>query len=253
MMKFTAKKLAALSLALGSTLAASAANAACSDFPRTVLRPALQAVVFGNTSGGFNLPMWLTFVDLSGVVCDVSTSTYTTGANAGKSTDKWLGSRVISAQKANTANAFSLNGVAISSGALYAAVQPGASLYGLQESNPVDAAAAYAGAYTAFGTYLDPMIGKRIGGINVFGGGLPVYKNGVKVGAIGVSGDTSCTDHAVAWQVRTAIGGDPSYANFPAAGGFERLTITSTFAALGDHPDCPLSGGLAGNAALGYN
>jgi hypothetical protein len=65
-------------------------------------------------------------------------------------TDQWLGSRVISAQKANTANDFSLSngatlstglfpsGLALSTANLYSAVQPGGSLYGLQHSNPVD-------------------------------------------------------------------------------------------------------------------
>ena len=31
---------------------------------------------------------------------------------------------------------------------------------------------------------------------------------GKKVGAIGVSGDTSCTDHAVAWKIRHLMGFD---------------------------------------------
>ena len=47
------------------------------------------------------------------------------------------------------------------------------------------------------------MLGKRIGGVNVFGGGLALYNSAhVLMGAIGVSGDTSCTDHMVAWRVR---------------------------------------------------
>jgi uncharacterized protein GlcG (DUF336 family) len=250
-------KLLSSSFVVASLFAASSAQAACSDFSAATLKSALDTVVSGNTSAGFNLPMWLSFVDETGVVCAVVTSGNSgaqsnPGVTVGR--DKWLGSRVISTQKANTANAFSLNGVSISSGALYAAVQPGASLYGLQESNPVDAAKAYAGAAALFGTgATDPMVGERIGGVNVFGGGLAVYTGGKKRGAIGVSGDTSCTDHAVAWQVRTAISGDPSYANFPSGGGFERLTITGTYANLGDHPDCPLSSGLAHNATAGYN
>ena len=40
------------------------------------------------------------------------------------------------------------------------------------------------------------------------GGGLALYYGGKKVGAIGVSGDTSCTDHVVAWKVRTLLRGD---------------------------------------------
>jgi hypothetical protein len=40
-------------------------------------------------------------------------------------------------------------------------------------------------------------------GVNVFGGGLGLYKGGL--GSLGVSGDTSCTDHMVAWRVRNLV------------------------------------------------
>ena len=57
-----------------------------------------------------------------------------------------------------------------------------------------------------FGQANDPMVGGRIGGVNVFGGGLALYnEQGELIGAIGVSGDTSCTDHVVAWKVRHAL------------------------------------------------
>jgi hypothetical protein len=58
--------------------------------------------------------------------------------------DQWPGSRAISAQKANTANAFSLPEFALSSANLHQATQDGGSLYGLQESNPIDVSVAYA-------------------------------------------------------------------------------------------------------------
>jgi uncharacterized protein GlcG (DUF336 family) len=139
--------------------------------------------------------------------------------------------RVISAQKANTANDFSLghgatpstslfpSGLALSTANLFTAVQPGGSLYGLQHSNPVDTQVAYANSSqnnqgqgpvsaTSFGTANDPMVGLRIGGVNVFGGGLGLYKGGLRVGGVGVSGDTSCTDHMVAWRVRNSLGLD---------------------------------------------
>ncbi len=161
----------------------------------------------GPTTGGYGLPMWVTFVDETGMVCQVATNG-ATGQNAGNS--EWLGSRVISAQKAFTANAFSIDGYAISTANLYAAVQPGGSLFGLQHSNPVDASQAYLGSPRSYGSAYDPLIGKRIGGINVFGGGLAIYKGGKKVGAIGVSGDTSCRDHAFAWQVRGALNAHPA-------------------------------------------
>ncbi len=73
--------------------------------------------------------MWATLVNRDGVVCAVAFS----GANRNS---QWPGSRVISAQKANTANAFSLDTLSLSTANLYSAVQPGGSLFGLQESKP---------------------------------------------------------------------------------------------------------------------
>jgi uncharacterized protein GlcG (DUF336 family) len=117
--------------------------------------------------------------------------------------DQWPGSRAISAQKANTANAFSLAGLALSTANLYSAVQPGGSLYGLQHSNPVDTGVAYGGDSSDYGQFNDPMIGKKIGGVNVFGGGLALYNSsGQLIGAVGVSGDSSCADHNIAWKTR---------------------------------------------------
>lgn len=120
--------------------------------------------------------------------------------------EQWPGSRAISVQKANAANAFSLPGFAFSTANLYSAVQPGGSLYGLASSNPIDPEVVYGGNSAAFGTVNDPMVGHVPGGVNVFGGGLPLYDaKGNLVGAIGVSGNTSCGDHNVAWRTRNAL------------------------------------------------
>lgn len=150
-------------------------------------------------NGGFNLDMWGTVVDRSGVVCTVAS----TGGDVGA---QWPGSRVISAQKANTANAFSLPGLSLSTANLYSAVQPGGSLFGLQESNPVNVAAAYRGDAKTFGAKNDPLVGERIGGVNVFGGGVALYnEKGELLGGLGVSGDSSCADHNIAWRTRAAL------------------------------------------------
>jgi uncharacterized protein GlcG (DUF336 family) len=143
--------------------------------------------------------MWATVVNRDGIVCAVAFS----GANRG---DQWPGSRVISAQKANTANAFSLPALALSTAMLYSAVQDGGSLFGLQFSNPVDTDAAYDGNSTNNGQPNDPMVGRKIGGVNVFGGGLGLYASGTLVGGVGVSGDTSCRDHWIAWKIRALLG-----------------------------------------------
>lgn len=177
-----------------------------SDLPsHDELLTALRSVVgypvpAGN--GGLNLHMWATVVDRSGIVRAVAFSGDLRG-------DQWPGSRAISAQKANTANAFSLDGLALSTANLFTATQPGGSLYGLQESNPVNHDAAYGGDADDYGTEDDFMLGKRIGGVNVFGGGVALYNSaGEIVGAVGVSGDTSCADHNIGWKLRDALGLD---------------------------------------------
>jgi uncharacterized protein GlcG (DUF336 family) len=177
-------------------------NAACKGLPTYAeLKLALKAAR-EDANGGFNLDMWGTVVNRDGVVCAVAF----TGNNRGA---QWPGSRVISAQKANTANAFSLPGLALSTANLYTAVQPGGSLFGLQESNPVDTSVAYGGNPANSGQANDPMVGGRIGGVNVFGGGLALYGPGRKlVGAVGVSGDSSCADHNIAWRTRNNLNMD---------------------------------------------
>ncbi len=206
------------------TTCASTAWATCSDISYEMLSNAASTVKNTESAltGGLRNNMWVTFVDETGKVCNV-VNTAGVGLNSGKT---WGVSRNISAQKANTSAMLSLDATLLggkiqawASGALLLATQPvldpatgkvaasvgnlQGTLWGLQASNPVNPAIAYAGNPNQYGTKNDPMKNKRMGGINVFGGGLPIYTKGlVKVGAIGVSGDTSCTDHAFAWRVR---------------------------------------------------
>jgi uncharacterized protein GlcG (DUF336 family) len=207
---------AALSMGVGQPVAAQKV-AQCGDLPsHATLQTTLDGVVdvgVAATNGGLANDMWVTVVNRDGVVCAVAFS----GDDRG---DQWPGSRVISAQKANTANAFSLpggaggvnlpdGGLALSTANLFSAVQPGQSLFGLQLSNPVDSGVAYGGNAKHYGQHNDAMVGGKIGGVNVFGGGLGLYDtDGSLIGALGVSGDTSCTDHIVAWKVRDALGLD---------------------------------------------
>ncbi len=163
-----------------------------------VMRETLKDIV-KEQNGGLGFHMWAAIVDRDGFVLDVLFS----GEDRAS---EWPGSRAIAAQKANTANAFSLDNFALSSANLYAPTQPGGSLFGLQESNPVDPQAAYDGNPKLYGTENDPLTGKRMGGINVFGGGLALYsQDGTLLGGIGLSGDTSCTDHIIAWKLRHAL------------------------------------------------
>ncbi len=171
-------------------------ESACKLLPtHDALHTALVAAQM-QKNGGFDLNMWGTVVNRDGIVCAVAF----TGSARG---DQWPGSRVISAQKANTANAFSLPALALSTANLYSATQPGGSLFGLQASNPVSTKVAYGGDPTQNGQADDPMVGGRIGGVNVFGGGLALYNaQGQLIGGLGVSGDSSCADHNISWRTR---------------------------------------------------
>lgn len=185
--------------------------------------------------GGFNLDMWGTIVDRDGIVCTVAF----TGNDRG---DQWPGSRAISAQKANTANAFSLPGLALSTANLYTATQPGGTLFGLQFSNPVDTGAAYKGPSKNYGQRNDPLVGEKIGGVNVFGGGLALYdSDGTLLGAIGVSGNTSCADHNIAWLTRNGLGLDKVPHTDIISGDADRPdNIVYDPASIWGHPDCGL-------------
>jgi hypothetical protein len=68
---------------------------------------------------------------------------------------------------------------------------------------------AYRGPSSDYGTADDPLIGHKMGGVNVFGGGLALYAAGGKIlGGVGVSGDTSCADHDISWRLRHNLGLD---------------------------------------------
>jgi hypothetical protein len=100
------------------------------------------------------------------------------------------------------------------------------------------------------------MVGNRIGGVNVFGGGLDLYATGYNlVGGLGVSGDTSCADHNIAWRLRNLLGLDHlgATATLPAVAG-----PASLFAGDAKHPDniifdiTPNLQGGTGNSASGF-
>ena len=213
---------------------------ACAGLPtHSQLQTALIAAQ-SQPNGGFDLEMWASVVNRDGVVCAVAF----TGGNRG---DQWPGSRVISAQKANTANAFSLPGLALSTANIWAAVQPGGSLYGLQHSNPVSTDVAYKGPAQNFGQSNDPMVGSRIGGVNVFGGGLALYNARKQlIGAVGVSGDTSCADHNIAWRTRNLLNLDWVPAGVSARDddniNYQGLVSPGSLQADFSHPICKIAG-----------
>jgi len=194
----------AASLVLGVMLGLSSGMAAqdCSSLPDyNKLKQAVQAVVKQGKqgNGGMGNQEWAVVVNRDGIVCAVVFSGPDRAA-------EWPGSRLIAAEKANTANALSTSDFALSTANLYTAAQPGQSLYSLATSAPPNPQAAFAGPPDKFGQQDDPFVGKPIGGIIVFGGGLPLYATkGKLIGGLGLSGDTSCADHVIAWKVRHSL------------------------------------------------
>jgi uncharacterized protein GlcG (DUF336 family) len=140
-------------------------------------------------NGGIFKPnrMWSAIVDRTGHLCSVT-----------KTGDAWPGSRAIAIAKAETGNDFSNDGLALSTANLYAPTQPGGSLYGLNNSNPFNPDFLEQGAGH----------GRVVGGIITFGGGVALYQNGKVIGGLGVSGDSSCADHAIAFRMRKLAGLD---------------------------------------------
>jgi uncharacterized protein GlcG (DUF336 family) len=232
-----------VALTLLTSLAAADTDhqSACAALPSQAQLKVALAAARSQANGGFNLDMWGTLVNRDGVVCAVAF----TGSAVGS---QWPGSRVISAQKANTANSFSLPGLSLSTANLWAAVQPGGSLYGLQHSNPVDTEVAYKGAASQYGTPSDAMVDHKIGGVNVFGGGLALYNSAKQlVGAVGVSGDTSCADHNIAWRVRSALNLDYVPGGVGPAGrsdniNYQGLVPVPSLQADFSHPICKIAG-----------
>jgi uncharacterized protein GlcG (DUF336 family) len=165
-------------------------NRSCAE-PKSIIHAVQQqlAVVvnLSDDNGGIFTPnmMWSAIVDRTGQLCSVI-----------KTGDAWPGSRAIAIAKAETANDFSNDKLALSTANLYGPTQPGGSLYGLNNSNPFNPAALPQGSG----------LGSVPGGIVTFGGGVALYDNGKVIGGLGVSGDSSCADHAIAFRMRQLSG-----------------------------------------------
>jgi uncharacterized protein GlcG (DUF336 family) len=140
--------------------------------------------------------MWGAVVNRAGEICAYATST-------ADPTQVWPGSQAIAKSKAYTANAFSLDDLALSTARLYTFTQPGHSLWSLGQSNLFDASKLIPPGGTGDKNQI-------VGGLIFFGGGVPLYNEAGKIiGGLGISGDTSCTDHEIAKRVRDLAGFNP--------------------------------------------
>jgi uncharacterized protein GlcG (DUF336 family) len=192
----------ALMLVLSTVASADSGNTQlCTGLPNDVAVKAhlTAAPTFGGDAGGLfgGTRMWGAVVNRSGTLCAFVTST-------NDPSQTWPGSQAIAKAKAYTANAFSLDTLALSTARLYTFIQPGHSLYGLNQSNPFDPSLLAPPAGTGGGA------NRIAGGIITFGGGVPLYNtSGQIIGGLGVSGDTACADHEIAKRVRDLAGLNP--------------------------------------------
>jgi uncharacterized protein GlcG (DUF336 family) len=178
-------------------------GANCSGLPsdsqlKSLLKAAPGGAAHSPDAGGLfhGDRMWGAVVNRDGELCSFAT-------NTDDRTQVWPGSQAIAKAKAYTANAFSIDSLALSTARLYTFTQPGHSLWSLGQSNLFDPKFLAAPNGNGGG---DNQI---TGGLIFFGGGVPLYKNGKIIGGLGVSGDTSCTDHEIAKRVRNAAGLNP--------------------------------------------
>ena len=197
----------------------------CRNLPTAAqLRTHMKAAAGAAIGGLFNGErMWAAVVNRDGELCAFETSTT-------DRTQVWPGSQAIAKAKAFTANAFSLDTLALSTARLYTFTQPGHSLWSLGQANPFDP-----GAMQAPGASKGE--GKITGGMIFFGGGVPLYKDGKIVGGLGISGDTSCADHEIAKKVRDlaqlnppggALADDIVYSNLDGASVFAHPRCLNT-------------------------
>jgi uncharacterized protein GlcG (DUF336 family) len=173
----------------------------CDDVPNAAqLKKLLQDAPSQNgDAGGLNhgKAMWGAIVNRNGELCALAVSTEDMAA-------AWPGSRGIAIAKAFTANAFSTDTVPLSTARLYTLSLPGHSLWSIANGNPFNPECAGPANDVKTG------LGKVCGGTIAFGGGLALYKGQTRVGALGVSGDTSCTDHEIAKRARASAGLAPN-------------------------------------------
>ncbi|HYM36707.1 MAG TPA: heme-binding protein, partial [Steroidobacteraceae bacterium] len=201
----------------------------CSGLPTQAQLKTLLAAspAHGGDAGGLfhGQRMWAAVVNRDGEVCAFAAST-------SDPTQVWPGSQAIAKAKAYTANAFSLDALALSTAMLYTFTQPGHSLWSLGQSNLFNP------EFLAAPNGNDGGKNQIAGGLIFFGGGVPLYSNGKIIGGLGISGDTSCTDHEIAKRVRDIAGLNPpggslvddiSYSSADGASAFTHPLCLNTF------------------------
>ena len=152
------------------------------------IRDQMPIIITQNIGGFFNpARAWVAIVDRKGRLC--------TAFQVGEAPPY---ARTIAISKAGTANGFSNDALALSTANLYSAAQPGGIIYGVDNTHPFNT------KYLAQGSG----IGQVQGGLVTAAGGIPLYRDGKVIGGIGLSGDSACADHVMAYRIRRNVGLD---------------------------------------------
>lgn len=171
------------------------AAADCGDLPNAdSLKHWLRVAPDSGEAGGLfhGRAEWAAIVNRKGQICAVVQPSDSAGGY-------WPGSRTIAMAKAFTANGFSTDTLAFSTARLYTLTQPGHSLWGVSQPEPLNPEC------------LDPANDLKVcGGAIAFGGGVPLYRNRRIAGGLGISGDTPCADHEIAKRIRHLAALDPA-------------------------------------------
>ena len=175
---------------------------------------------------GGALHEWAAVVNREGELCAVAKAAG--GQNLDDRAVAWPGSKAIAKAKAFTANAFSSDTTPMSTARLYTMSLPGHSLWSVANGNPFNAKCLNAPSDK-------DDLHLVCGGTIAFGGGLPLYKGEMRVGGIGVSGDTPCADHEVAKRIREMAQLVPGKGNLADDIVYAGIDPPSVFA----HPVCP--------------
>ena len=196
------------------------AAADCGDLPNADdLKRFLHAAPDSGEAGGLfhGRAEWLAVVNRRGQLCTVIQPSDSAGGY-------WPASRTIAMAKAYTANGFSTDTLAFSTARLYTLTQPGHSLWGVAQPEPLNPEC------------VDPTNDVKVcGGAIAFGGGVPLYRNRRIAGGLGISGDTPCADHEIAKRVRHFAGLDP--AGGPVADDIQYAKVDRP--SIYTHPLCP--------------
>jgi hypothetical protein len=218
-------------------------GAACSALPsQSQLRTALIAAK-NASNGGFNLDMWGTIVNRDGIVCAVAF----TGTGPWRPVarqPRYFGTEGKHRELVQPPRPCPFDREPLGGGPAWrlalraSGKQPrGLSVWptAVNSSN--------------LGQHNDPMVGGKIGGVNVFGGGLALYDNKHNlIGGIGVSGDTSCADHNIAWRTRNNLGldyvpgGVSGVVGKPDNINYQGQVAVPSLAADFSHPICKIAG-----------